>query len=200
MFIFTLQSSQLSVCVCLRSTDLVMNNLFHAGNTFCETQESSVETLQSTDWGVLNYNPAILRGSLRNTHFLSPLRKMSLSSACLNLTHIDANLYFIIITFYFFVCGKTCWISGARNRTFHITTGLAQFAVWAASVLQPLKSWFLVHVHFFFFSLFCPCLIFCSWYSRRVLFHCCMMSGCGTGGRKGTSVFIFGEVFRKPLK
>lgn len=59
LFIFTLQSSQLSVCVCLRSTDLVMNNLFHAGNTFCETQQSSVETLQSTDWGVLNYNSSI---------------------------------------------------------------------------------------------------------------------------------------------
>lgn len=62
-----------SVCVCLRSTDLVMNNLFQAGNTFCETQQSSVETLRSTDWGVLNCNCGIYceaRGmGFRRCHF-----------------------------------------------------------------------------------------------------------------------------------
>lgn len=81
MFIFTLQSSQLSVCVCLRSTDPVMNNLFHAGNTFCETQQSSVGTLQSTDWGVLNYS-SYYAVKQREKHTLTrPFQKMSLSCA-----------------------------------------------------------------------------------------------------------------------
>lgn len=63
-----------SVCVCLRSTDLVMNNLFHSENTFCETQQSSVETLQSTDWGVLNCNSSIYCEA-REIHIYSPFRR-----------------------------------------------------------------------------------------------------------------------------
>lgn len=95
MFIFTLQSSQLSVCVCLRSTDLVMNNLFHAGNTFCETQQSSVESLQSTDWGVSNYNSTILWGSKRNT--LTPLSKdVTFNLRVLILTHRHKSIPFYL--------------------------------------------------------------------------------------------------------
>lgn len=99
MFIFTLQSSQLSVCVGLRSTDLVMNNLFHAGNTLWKTQQTSVETLQSTDWGVSNYNFTTLWSSKRSTVSTThpPLffffQKMSLSSAGVNRTDTNQAFY-----------------------------------------------------------------------------------------------------------
>ena len=72
MFIFTLQSSKLSVCVGLRSTDLVMNNLLHTGNTLWKTQQSSVETLQSSDCGVSNYNFTTLWSSKRSTVSTTP--------------------------------------------------------------------------------------------------------------------------------
>lgn len=60
-----------------------MNNLFHAGNTFCKTQRSSVEKRQSTDWGVLNYSCTTLGSNKRNTISLS-FQKLSLLSARLS--------------------------------------------------------------------------------------------------------------------
>lgn len=122
MFIFTLQSSQLSVCVYLRSTDLVMNNLFHAGNTFCETQQSSVETLQSTDWGVLNYNSCTLWSSNRNTALTPPPLPHPFSKdvtfICASQPrHKDTNRAFFSISER--RSEETCWISSANmlNRT-----------------------------------------------------------------------------------
>lgn len=102
MFIFTLQSSQLSVCVCLRSTDLVMNNLFHAGNTFYETQQSSVETLQSTDWGVLNYKSTALWSSQRNT---LTLLSEDVTFICMSQPQTQIQP--------FYLGWETCWFSSA---------------------------------------------------------------------------------------
>lgn len=113
MFIFTLPLSlSLSVLrVCLRSTDLVMNNLFHAGNTFCETQQPSVETLQSADWGVLNYISTTLWSCQRNAALTpSAFKRCHFHLRVSTLTRRHKSSLFVSER----SSPETCWISSAN--------------------------------------------------------------------------------------
>lgn len=120
------------MCVCLRSTDLVMNNLFHAGNTFCETQQSSVETLQSTDWGVLNYNSTTLLKQQRNT--LSLAFSKDVTFICMSQPrHTDTNRAFLSIKETAQKPAESV-LQCAEPHLHIMTACLPQFAVCAATV------------------------------------------------------------------